>query len=103
MSERDLSGIWSTGEHKRNISGAFALDAESAHGHRLVGFVFKRATHSICCSSAGGFQTALHYCGCPFWIGGELPVFDLRPHAPNREVRTVTVLNKYMYRATPNI
>ncbi len=27
--------------------------SESAHGHYLVGFVFKRATHSIRCSSAG--------------------------------------------------
>ncbi len=25
MSERDLSGIWLTGEHERNISGAFDL------------------------------------------------------------------------------
>ncbi len=25
----------------------------------------------------------------PFWIEGELPVFVVRPHAPNREVRTV--------------
>ncbi len=36
-------------------------------------------------------QTALQYCGRPFWIGGELPVFVVRPHAPNRDVRTVTV------------
>ncbi len=41
--------------------------------------------------------------GAPFWIGGELPVFVVRPHAPNREVRTVTVRYEYMYRATPNI
>ncbi len=27
--------------------------------------------------------------GAPFWIGGELPVFVVRPHAPNRDVRTV--------------
>ncbi len=39
--------------------------SESAHGHRLVGFVFKRANHGIRCSSAGGYQTALHYCGYP--------------------------------------
>ncbi len=25
MSERDLNGIWFTGEHERNISGVFAL------------------------------------------------------------------------------
>ncbi len=41
--------------------------------------------------------------GAPFWIGGELPVFVVRPHAPNRDVRTVTVRYEYMYRATPNI
>ncbi len=23
--------------------------------------------------------------GAPFWIGGELPVFVVRPHAPNRD------------------
>ncbi len=34
------------------------------------GFVFKCATHGIRCSSAGGYQTALHCCGAPFWIGG---------------------------------
>ncbi len=56
-------------------------------------------TFGIRCSSAGGYQTALHCCG----IGGELPVFVVRHHAPNREVRTVTVRYEYMYRATPNI
>ncbi len=39
----------------------------------------------------------------PFWIGGELPVFIVRPRAPNREICTVTVRYEYMYRATPNI
>ncbi len=38
--------------------------------------------------------------GAPFWIGGELPVFVVRPHALNREACTVTVRYKYMYRAT---
>ncbi len=37
----------------------------------------------------------------PFWIGGELPVFVVRPHLPNREVRTVTVRYEYMFRANP--
>ncbi len=27
----------------------------------------------------------------PFWIGGEFPVFAVRPHAPNREVRDGSV------------
>ncbi len=35
------------------------------HGHCLVGFVFKCATHGIRSSFAGGYQTALHCCGCP--------------------------------------
>ncbi len=39
----------------------------------------------------------------PFWIGGELPVFIVRPHTPNRDIGTVTVQYEYMYRATPNI
>ncbi len=37
-----------------------------------VGFIFKCATHGIRCSSAGGYQTALHYCSRPLldwgWI-----------------------------------
>ncbi len=41
--------------------------------------------------------------GAPFWIGGELPVFVVRHHAPNRDACTVTVRYEYMYRATPNI
>ncbi len=41
--------------------------------------------------------------GAPFWIGGELPVFIVRPHAPNQDARTVTVRYEYMYRATPKI
>ncbi len=77
--------------------------SESAHGHCLVGFVFKCATHGIHCSSAGGYQIALHYCGAPFWIGGELPVFVVRPHARNRGIRTMTVRYEYVHRATPNI
>ncbi len=40
--------------------------------------------------------------GTPFLIGGELPVFVVRPHAPNRDVRTVKVRYEYMYRSTPN-
>ncbi len=45
------------------------MRSETAHGHCL-----KHATHGIRCSSAGagGYQTALHYCGCPLldwgWI-----------------------------------
>ncbi len=76
---------------------------ESTHGHCLGGFIFKWATPGIRWSSSGGYQTAVHYCERPFWIGGELPVFVLRPHAPNREVRTVMDRYEYIYRATPTI
>ncbi len=34
-------------------------------------------------------------------FAGELPVFVVRPHAPNRDVCTVTVQYEYMYHATP--
>ncbi len=69
-----------------------------------VGFVFKCVTHGIRCSSAsaGGNQTALYYCGWPVLDWGELHLFVVRPRAPNREVRNVTVRDEYMYRATPN-
>ncbi len=76
---------------------------QNQHMVTVGGFVFKCATHSIRCSSAGGYQTALYYCGAPFWVEGELPVFVVRPHAPNRNVHTMTVRYEYMYRATPNI
>ncbi len=46
--------------------------SESAHGHCLVGFVFKRASHGIRCSSAGGYQTVLHYGVCPLLDWGWL-------------------------------
>ncbi len=36
--------------------------------------------------------------GAPFWIGGELPVFVVRHHAPNQDACTVTVRDEYMYR-----
>ncbi len=60
-------------------------------------------TVGIRCSSAGGYQQRCIAAGAPFWIGGELPVFVVRHHAPNRDACTVTVRYEYMYRATPNI
>ncbi len=39
-------------------------------------------------SCAGSYQTALHYCRRPLLDWGELPVFVVRPHAPNRDART---------------
>ncbi len=41
--------------------------------------------------------------GAPFWIGGELPVFVVGHHAPNRDACTMMVRDEYIYRATPNI
>ncbi len=46
-------------------------------------------------------QCGRDYCGSLLdW--GELPVFVVRPHAPSRDVRAVTVRYEYMYRAAPN-
>ncbi len=67
--------------------------SESAHGHCVGGFVLKRATHGICCSSsAGGYQTALHYCGRPLLDWGELPVFIVR----HRTEMSVSVRYEYV-------
>ncbi len=100
-------------QHTSFIQGTSALSLSLTHTHQCrdtftytqisssSGFVFKCATHGIHCSSAGGYQTTLHCCG--HCIGGELPVFIVRPYALNRHVRTVTVRYEYMYRATPNI
>ncbi len=41
------------------VRDAFRISTWSLSG----GFVFKCASHGIRCSSAGGYQTALHYCG----------------------------------------
>ncbi len=57
----------------------------------LGGFIFKCATHGIHCSSDGGYQRVLHCCVRPLLDWGELPVFVVRPYAPNRDARTVTV------------
>ncbi len=61
---------------------------------QLIAFaVLLLAVIKQCCIAAGA----------PFWIGGELPVFVIRPHAPNRDACTETVRYEYMYRATPNM
>ncbi len=61
------------------VRDAFRISTWSLSGHCLVDFVFKREVH---CSSAAGYQTALHYCN-PSGLGGGgyLPVFIVRPHA----------------------
>ncbi len=51
------------------------------------GLCFQVHNSRIHCSSAGGYQIALQ----SFWFGGELPVFIIRHHTPNRDARTVTV------------
>ncbi len=48
----------------------YVRNSETAHGHCPGGFVFKRATHRFRCSSAGGYQTALFYCGRPLLYWG---------------------------------
>ncbi len=42
MSQLDLSGIWFTGEHQRNISGAFALAVSDCKVRTHTMFVLKR-------------------------------------------------------------
>ncbi len=86
---------------EKPLSVSDAMRSESAHGHCLVGFTFKSATRGIRCSSAAAYQTVLHYCRAPpSGLGGGLPVFVVRPHAPSREVRTMTVVSLYMYHYT---
>ncbi len=66
--------------------------SESAHGHCL-GALFssaQRMAFAVLLLLAVIKQRCIAV-GAPFWIGGELPVFVVRPHAPNRDVRTVTV------------
>ncbi len=76
-----------------SVRDAFRISTRSLSG----GFVCKRATLML---SAGGYRTVLHYCSPPFWIGGELPLLVVMPHAPNRDARIVTVRYEYMYRST---
>ncbi len=67
---------------------------ESAHGHCLGGFVvLLQAVALLRCIVASA----------PFLIGGELPVFIVRSHTPNRDAHTVTARYEYMYRSTPSI
>ncbi len=86
------------------------------HEHKALVSPFKRRVqnqHMVTVSSVQltAFAVLLltlavikqHYCERPLLDLGELPVFDVRPHAPNREVRTVTVQYEYMYGATPYI
>ncbi len=79
------------------------MHSESAHGHCL-GALFSSA--QLMAFAVLLLAVIKQHCitaGAPFWIEGELPVFVVRPHAPNRDVRTVTVRYEYMYRYTPNI
>ncbi len=46
MSERDLSGIWFTGERERNISGALCFDRERLSG--ILGGVSRRSASLTC-------------------------------------------------------
>ncbi len=66
---------------------------ELAHG-------LKRATFAVLLLALAVIKQRCNTAGAPLWIGGELPEFVVRSHAPNLEVRTVTV--RYEYRATPN-
>ncbi len=59
-----------------------------------MGFVFKCVQltgFAVFCEALVVIKQHCITVGAPFWIGGELPVFVVRPHAPNREVCTVTL------------
>ncbi len=64
------------------------------------GFVFKCATHAFAVLLLADIKQHCITAGAPFWVGGELLVFVVRPHATNKEVRTVVVRYECMYRAT---
>ncbi len=64
-------------------------------------FQVRNSRHSLffCCRLSNSVALLRR----PLLDWGELPVFVIRPHAPNRDACTVTVRYEYMYRATPDI
>ncbi len=68
------------------VRDAFRISTWSLSG----GFVFKWATRGIHCSSAGGYQTALHYCRRPLLDWGWIACFRCKasctePRCPYRD------------------
>ncbi len=67
-----------------------------AHGHCLGALFSSAQLTAFAVLLLAVIKQRCITAGALFWIGGELPVFVVRPHAPNREVRTVTVRYEYM-------
>ncbi len=75
---------------------------QNQHMDTVWGALFSSATHGIRCSSAGGYQTALHRCGRPLLDWGWTAC--IRRKASCTEPMSVPWrFDEYMYRATPNI
>ncbi len=79
------------------------MRSESAHGHCLGALFSSALLMAFAVLLLAVIKQRCIVAGAPFWIGGELPVFVVRPHAPNRDACSVTARYEYMYRATPNI
>ncbi len=77
--------------------------SESAHGHCLGALFSSVQLTALAVLLLAVIKQRCITAGAPFWIGGELPVFVVRSHAPNRDARTVMDWYEYMYCATPNI
>ncbi len=77
--------------------------SESAHGHCLGALFSSAKLKAFAVLLLAVIKQRCIAAGAPFWIEGKFPVLVVRPHAPNRDARTVTVRDEYMYRATPNI
>ncbi len=75
--------------------------SESAHGHCLGSLFSSAQLTAFAVLLLAVIKQRCITAGTPFWIEGELHVFVVRPHAPNREFRAVTVRYEYMYRYTP--
>ncbi len=73
---------------------------ESAHGHCLGALFSSAQLTAFAVLLLADIKQHCITAGAPFWVGGELLVFVVRPHATNKEVRTVVVRYEYMYRVT---
>ncbi len=70
----------------------------SVQGSRFCTILVKKNKKNIL-----GFFSFILYSITAGALGGKLPVFVIRLHTPNRDVRPVTVRYEYIYRSTPNI
>ncbi len=81
MSERDLSGIWFTGERERNISGAFALAVSDWTERTPTKRNFERFAHMLC--STPPARAGYH------WADSTLPVTSFELPVERSALRTL--------------